>query len=191
MPQDSLCRSQDSPASPPGPKEICASLAFLPLCSWAHSFFARCSSVSLRLSLPRAQPCAVGSPSSERVINPARAWESMTCLSPLSPPSVSPPPCRPPTAESCLPGTGLPSPPPPFTRMTDSIFSGRVCHSACGFEHPPSGFQGRRDTGDGQCRAVVTESRPQGALNHFYGSLLLVSLQPIVLTCLVHSPYLA
>ena len=36
---------------------------------------------------------------------------------------------------------------------------------------------------------MVTESHPQGTLNHFYGSLLPLSLQPIVLTCLVQSVF--
>ena len=74
---------------------------------------------------PRAQPCAVGSPCS-----------GVCDLSPLPSSFFLSRPCRPPrpAAESCHPGTGLPSSPPPFTWMTDSIFSSRVCHSACGFE---------------------------------------------------------
>ena len=36
----------------------------------------------------------------------------------------------------------------------------------------------------------VAECMPQGGLNHFYGALLLDFLWPIVLICLVQSPYL-
>ena len=38
-------------------------------------------------------------------------------------------------------------------------------------------------------RERETESHPQGNLNYFYGSIL-VFLRPIILICLVQSPYL-
>ena len=63
----------------------------------------------------------------------ARARESVTRPH-LPPPPFSPDPAVPPAAESCHPGIGLPSSPPPFTWTTDSIFSSRVCHSASAFE---------------------------------------------------------
>lgn len=59
-------------SQPSGPKKICASLASSPPLFLRSLLLSRRSSVSLRLSLPRAQPCAVGT-TSELVINPASA----------------------------------------------------------------------------------------------------------------------
>lgn len=114
----------------PCPRTVCAEAKILqpalpdPRRS-AFLCFPSPSVLSLTPSLPRAQPCAVGSPCS-----------GVCDLSPLPSSFFLSRPCRPPrpAAESCHPGTGLPSSPPPFTWMTDSIFSSRVCHSACGFE---------------------------------------------------------
>ena len=39
-------------------------------------------------------------------------------------------------------------------------------------------------------RERVPESHPGGSLNYFYGAFLLGFLWPIILVCLVHSPYL-
>ena len=39
-------------------------------------------------------------------------------------------------------------------------------------------------------RERETESHPHGNLNYFYGSILSVFLWPIILICLVQSPYL-
>ena len=39
-------------------------------------------------------------------------------------------------------------------------------------------------------RERVPESHPGGSLNYFYGAFLLGVLWPIILVCLVHSPYL-
>ena len=46
------------------------------------------------------------------------------------------------------------------------------------------------DTQADSGRERVTESHPHGSLNCFYWASLLGFLQPIILICLVHSPYL-
>ena len=42
----------------------------------------------------------------------------------------------------------------------------------------------------GRLRGRAPESCPQSSLHYFYGTFLLVSLWPIILICLVQSPYL-
>ena len=46
------------------------------------------------------------------------------------------------------------------------------------------------DRHKGRLREGVPESCPHGSFNYFYGAFLLGFLWPIILICLVHSPYL-
>ena len=46
------------------------------------------------------------------------------------------------------------------------------------------------DRHTGRLRGTVPELHPCGILNHLYETFLLVFLWPVILICLVHSPYL-